>query len=239
MIIFALPAYNEENNIGPLLERIDFEMKTNNYEFRIIVVNDGSKDKTLDVLNNYSGPIKVVTHEKNMGLPQTIYDALKEATCVCQENDVIITMDADNTHDPSHVQQMIEKIDNGCDVVVASRYENGGEEIGLSFKRRFLSRSINTILKITLPVNNIKDYTCGYRAYRCNLLKNTFDHYGDNLVESQSFVCMAEILIKMRKLKPIGGEIPLILRYDRKIGVSKMDIRKTIIEYISMIAKNV
>jgi dolichol-phosphate mannosyltransferase len=69
-------------------------------------------------------------------------------------------------------------------------------------------------------------------------LKDAFETYGDNLVETQSFVCMSEILVKLRKFPLKGSEVPLVLRYDRKIGNSKMDIKKTIFEYFSMIFKN-
>ena len=238
MIIFALPAYNEEKNILQLIENIANTMQDANEDYHIIVVNDGSTDNTLDVLSKFNGPLKIVNHESNKGLPLTIFDALYEAFLDSKPNDIIITMDADNTHDPMHSIQMLEKIRQGFNIVVASRYQKGGQEIGLSFKRHILSKGINTILKIFFPIKEIRDYTCGYRAYDYSLLKEAFETYGSSLVETQSFVCMSEILIKLRKFNIKGCEVPLILRYDRKIGNSKMDIRKTIFEYFSMIFKN-
>jgi dolichol-phosphate mannosyltransferase len=238
MIIFALPAYNEEKNIGQLIESIDRTMQGAKEDYQIVVVNDGSTDNSLDVLSQFKGSLKIVDHESNKGLPKTIFDALREASMMCGKEDIIITMDADNTHAPSHSVQMIKKIRQGYDIVIASRYATGGEEVGLSFKRSFLSKGINTVLKVIFPINGIYDYTCGYRAYNCKLLKKAFEHYGDQLVESKSFVCMSEILIKLRKFDLKGSEVPLILRYDRKIGSSKMDLKKTVIEYFSMIFKN-
>jgi dolichol-phosphate mannosyltransferase len=238
MIIFALPAYNEEKNILELIESIDRTMLDIDESYKLLVVNDGSTDNTLDVLSKFDGPLKIFNHESNKGLPTTIFDALYEAFLDSKPNDIIITMDADNTHDPMHSVKMIEKIRQGHNIVVASRYQNGGQEIGLSFKRHILSKGINTILKVVFPIKEIRDYTCGYRAYDYELLKEAFETYGDNLVETQSFVCMSEILIKLRKFAINGCEVPLVLRYDRKIGNSKMDIKKTIIEYFSMIFKN-
>ena len=239
MIIFVLPAYNEEKNIGALIEKIDTTMKEISYDFRIILVNDGSKDRTLGVAKLYSGPITIINHEINRGLHKTIFDGLKEASKLCQCNDIVVTMDADNTHDPSHTKEMVEKIKSGCDVVVASRYEKGGKEIGLSFKRKILSKAINTILGIVFPIKGIKDYTCGFRAYNCDILKQALEFYGENLIESKTFVCMAEILIKLRKLNIKGDEVPLILRYDRKIGASKMQLKKTIVDYLYIIVKTI
>ena len=108
MIIFVLPAYNEEKNIGALIEKIDTTMKEISDDFRIILVNDGSKDGTLGVAKLYSGPISIINHEINMGLHKTIFDGLKEASKLCQCNDIVVTMDADNTHDPSHTKEMVE-----------------------------------------------------------------------------------------------------------------------------------
>ena len=60
----------------------------------------------------------------------------------CSSEDIIITMDGDNTHSPSYVIEMVTKIKEGYDVVIASRYQPGGKEIGLSFKRKFLSKTV-------------------------------------------------------------------------------------------------
>ena len=95
------------------------------------------------------------------------------------------------------------------------------------------------MLGIVFPIKGIKDYTCGFRAYNCSILKQAFEFYGEDIIESKTFVCMAEILIKLRKLKIKGAEVPLILRYDRKIGASKMQLKKTIVDYLYIIVKNI
>ncbi|MBE0698739.1 MAG: glycosyltransferase, partial [Anaerolineaceae bacterium] len=155
-----------------------------------------------------------------------------------QDGDVLITMDADNTHNPCLIKLMDKKIRAGADLVIASRYEAGGEEVGLSRLRSFLSRGASGLLSIFFPIQGARDYTCGYRAYRGSILKRAFQVYGDSLVEERGFTCMAEILIKMHHINARVAEVPLVLRYDLKSGQSKMKVMRTILRYFVLIAHN-
>jgi dolichol-phosphate mannosyltransferase len=78
------------------------------------------------------------------------------------------------------------------------------------------------------PITNIRDYSCGYRAYRAALLKKAIRAYGQQLFQSEGFSCMVGILLKLHKLDAICGEVPIILCYDRKEGVSKMRVSRTV-----------
>ncbi len=73
----------------------------------------------------------------------------------------------------------------------------------------------------------MRDYTCGFRAYRVSLLRRAFDDYGESFVDQQGFQCMADILLKLRRYRPRIGELPFVLRYDRKAGSSKMKLGRT------------
>ena len=90
----------------------------------------------------------------------------------------------------------------------------------------------------SFPVRGVKDYTCGYRAYRMELIQKAFSLYGENFINQNGFECMVDILIKLRKMEAIFREVPLVLRYDLKEGVSKMRVVKTISRSLMLIAKH-
>lgn len=240
MYYILLPAYNEEGDIGVLLNRVQQAMSELNIEYKTIVVNDGSTDRTAAVVKNWqsSMSLELLEHKTNQGLGQTMLTGLRRAAELAKDDDIIFTMDADNTHDPRLIGAMIEKVKSGADLVIASRYERGGEEVGLSHLRSFLSRGASTLLKIFFPIPGARDYTCGFRAYRGSLLRRAFKFYGDRLVEERGFTCMAEILIKARAVSARVAEVPLVLRYDLKSGKSKMNVLRTILRYFVLIRRN-
>jgi dolichol-phosphate mannosyltransferase len=240
MLTILLPAYNEEKDIGTLLDRICKSMAELKLPYQVVVVNDGSVDGTArEVLCRTSSmPLELINHEVNKGLGQAMLTGLIRTAQMGQDEDIVVTMDADNTHDPSLVGAMLAAVRQGADVVIASRYERGGEEIGLSRVRSFLSRGASTLLKIFFPMPGTKDYTCGYRAYRVAVLHRAFDRYQGQFVEERGFTCMAEILIKLRALSIRVTEVPLVLRYDLKTGPSKMKVMRTILRYGTLIYHN-
>lgn len=237
MITIMLPAYNEAENLPPLLEKMQAVMAAYGEPYRVPVVDDGSTDATADVLERCRAkiPLEVVRHQVNMGLAQTLRDGLRRAADDASADDVIITMDADNTHEPNHIASMLERLAEGYDVVIASRYEPGGQEIGLSFQRHVLSRTANLLLKIFFPTRGVRDFTCGYRAYRADVLKRAWQVYGDRLIEATTFAAMAEVLLKLRLLGIRASEVPLVLRYDQKRGSSKMRVGRTMANYAYMV----
>ena len=228
-IIVVLPAYNEEANIGNLLRGIFESLTDENYGFSIIVVDDGSSDRTQQILEDYRHdfPLTVHRHPQNQGLGATIRDGLRQAAAAASERDIIITMDADESHTPGLMIRMIRMIREGYDVVIASRYQRGSRVYGLTMGRRVISRLASLLMRVLFPKPGVSDYTCGYRAYRAEALKQAYAQYGDALVDQDGFQCMVDILLKLRKLPLIFGEVPLILRYDLKRGQSKMRLMKT------------
>jgi dolichol-phosphate mannosyltransferase len=237
MIFFALPIYNERDNIGPLLESIESTMRSSGEPYRVVAVDDGSNDGTSQCLKNYSSrlSLNVLTHAKNMNLGPTIRDAIMEALAQAKPEDIIITLDADNSHDPALAPQMVGMVNDGHDLVVASRYVKGAREVGLALHRRLFSRVINWVLRKLNPIPNLRDYTCGYRAYRAQLLSKASLRYGDRLIEEIGFTCMAELVLKLRPLIRRAAEVPLVLRYDLKRGKSKMKVLRTILRYIQLV----
>jgi len=240
MIWVVLPIYNEERVIAQLLRAIQKELEKAGLDFSVIAVNDGSSDKTANILEDFSRQIRIhcIEHPKNEGLGQTIRDGLLLASEKAKEADWIVTLDADNTHPPAYIPRLLEKALKGCDLVIASRYQRGAKEEGLPFLRSLYSRTINTVLGVRFPIAGVRDYTCGYRLYSGKIIKRAFTCYGKNgLVEEKGFLCMTEILLKLRALDVKAGEVAFVLRYDRKTGPSKMKVLKTILSYFRLLVR--
>jgi dolichol-phosphate mannosyltransferase len=239
-VLVVLPAYNEEENIGELLSQIQFALEVDSkVKYKVFVVNDGSRDKTEEIVRSMASemPIELIVHEVNMGLGATIRDGLYRAVQYSGKNDIIITMDADATHNPGLILRLIRMIIEGHDVVIASRFQPGARVIGLVWYRKLLSIFASLIFRITYPIKGVKDYTCGYRAIRADVLKNAIAEYGDKFVDQDGFQCLVDILLKLRRYKLLFGETPLILRYDQKGGMSKMNVGRTIKNTLILIVK--
>lgn len=238
-VIVVLPAYNEEKSLGLLLQRLDQSMHEDDLQYEIVVVDDGSTDGTARIAREYAQhvPVRLERHEVNRGLGTTIRDGLKSAVSIATDDDIIVVMDADNTHTPGLIRNMIRVVREGADVVIASRYRPGSYVRGVPFHRKLLSLAARAIFQLSFPIRGVRDYTCGYRAYRASVLRDAFRRYGDDFVNQEGFQCMVDILLKLRKLDLIFREVPLILRYDLKQGASKMKVLKTITGSLSLIVQ--
>ncbi len=238
MIYILLPTYNEEHSIEPLLLRIKKGMSKRNYQYSVVVYNDGSTDNTSEILekNIHYIPLVVIGERENKGLGYAMKSLLnKVLELSTDDDDIAVVLDADNTHNPEHIFRMVDDISDGFDVVIASRFLRDSRTIGVPKYRNLLSIIASYLMKILFPIKGIKDYTCGYRAYRIGMLRNAKNIYGDTLITERGFACMAELLIKLRPLGILAIEIPLVLKYNRKIGESKMNVPVTILKTVRLI----
>lgn len=155
----VLPAYNEAKALPPLLDALVESMEEDRRSFEILVVNDGSKDNTREVLEAYQSrpaPVRVLHNDPNRGLAETIKRGLLEALQNANSQDVIITMDADNTHPAGLAIRMIRLIREGNDVVIASRYREGSYVRGLAMYRRFLSFGASWLFRVAFPTRGVR-----------------------------------------------------------------------------------
>jgi len=226
----VLPAYNEETSLPPLLDAMNDVLKASQIPYGVIVVDDGSRDATARVAREASQrmPVEVITHEKNQGLAAAIRMGLCTALQRCRPDDVIVTMDSDNTHPPALIPHMLELLENDHDVVIASRFQPGARLVGVPLLRQLYSVAARWLFQLLFPIRGVRDYTCGYRAYRAAALREAFSKYGDGFISEAGFSCMADLLLKMRRLPLAMGEVPLELRYDRRGSDSKMKVLRTI-----------
>jgi dolichol-phosphate mannosyltransferase len=238
-IFVVLPAFNEEHRIGALLRHIDEAMAESTLAYQVIVVDDGSTDRTASIVAECAAhmPILVEFHAKNQGLGTTIRDGLSRAAALAGERDIIITMDADDTHTPGLILRMVRMISEGHDVVIASRYRRESLTVGVPAFRRFLSFSASLLMRAAFPIRGVKDYTCGFRAYRAIVLQKAIERYGRSFLDQEGFQCMVDILLKLRGMHLIFGEVPFILRYDFKEGGTKMKIGATVRKTLMLLVK--
>ncbi|EMI40897.1 glycosyltransferase [Rhodopirellula sp. SWK7] len=239
-VIMALPAYNEQEALPELLERVGEAFADSGLPYEVVIVDDGSQDDTAKIASqmSFQMPVHLVKHEVNQGLGVTIRDGLKEAVDRAGERDIIITMDADNTHPPGLINRMVQSVHEGCDCVIASRFQNGARVVGVPIERHFLSIGARLLFTLLFPTRGVRDYTSGYRAYRASAIRDGFARYGDDFVGETGFSCMADILLKLRKMDCVFGEVPLRLRYDQKGGASKMQVFKTIWLTLKMLGRH-
>lgn len=235
----VLPAYNEEAGLPELLSEIEKLFAINGREYEVIVVDDASTDDTAKVASqaSFHMPVTLVQHKKNQNLPGALRTGFLTALKLSEDHDVIVTMDGDNTHPPSMINPLLQKISEGYDVMIGSRFQNGSRVVGVPWTRVVTAFGARMLFKIIMPIPAVRDYTCGYRAYRANVLRDSVDFYGDQFVSETGFSCMADVLLKMRRFKYVFGEVPMLLRYDQKEGDSKMAVGKTIIQTLSLLLR--
>jgi dolichol-phosphate mannosyltransferase len=241
MIYVLLPAYNEEDALQPLAEKVDSVMRELDADYEIVVVNDGSRDRTPEILRDLSAryPIHVITHKINRGLGETARDGFEYVAEVGQRGDIVVRMDCDDTHDPRYIIRMVEKLREGYEVVIASRYAPGGDQIGLDWYRKTISRCANLLMKAVFPIRDVWEYTSGFRGYRVALLQDAIALYGNNFIDlkGMGFTGTVEKLIKFRQMQANIGEIGFVLRYDQKKSQSKVVTSLTTLGYLTLIAK--
>ena len=245
MIYILLPCFNEYENLNILIKKINNLSLNNNYIFKLIIVNDGSTDQTNSNINKLKKKSKnniiYINHKKNLGLNMSMFSGFIKFLKVAKKNDIIVTLDSDNTPPISLIPKLIKPIkENKCDIVIASRFQKGSSIKGLSLFRKILSEGARSIFKLMLSIENIEDYTCNFRSYSYSILKKS------NLIKKDFFLkkdfsIIADLLINVCKKSSNVKikEVALKLRYDFKIGKSKLNITKNIFKTLWLVARNV
>lgn len=226
MIYVLLPAYNEEDALRPLAAKIDGVMREMAMAYRIVVVNDGSRDRTAEICRELEReyPLHVITHRYNRGLGETARDGFEYIAEIASPDDYVVRMDCDDTHEPRYIPALIAKLQEGNEVAICSRYAPGGGEMGLDLYRRTISRCANLLFKLVFPIRGVWEYTCGYRAYRASLIQDGMAIFGNKFIDLKGlgFTGTLEKLVKCRMMGARVAEVPFVLRYDQKLSVSKV-----------------
>lgn len=241
MVYIVLPAYNEGLGVSKQIHSLNLFLKERNLARSIVVVNDGSSDHTfheLEKLKQTVDNLFVIHHKNNSGPGKAFKSGFEYILPKLKEDDVVITMDCDNTQHLKSIDLMLSKIKDGYEVVLGSIFTKEGVFIGVPFFRKCMTYGSRFLYQICFPIKGVKDYTAFYRAVKGSALKLAFETYGDQFIESSGFGCMAEMLIKFRQLPVFITEVPMIVRYDLKTSKSKLKVARTIAEHLRTIRKN-
>lgn len=232
----VIPMRNEREAVPPLFERFASAAAAFPGPWSMLVVDGTSDDGTPDLCEDWADrlPVHVLRLTENRGLGGALEAGLLRAL---EDSTWIVTMDGDDSHDPATIPVMLERLREGADLVIASRFQPGGEEIGVAAHRKVLSHAASALLRTLFPVGEAKDYSSGFRAYRATALERVRARHG-RLVEESGFSCMMELLLRLRAVGADVREVPLVLRYDLKPTESKMDIGHTVRRYIAVIGRN-
>ena len=239
-IILTLPAFNEAQGIGELLSQAAATLQAEGVEWNIIVVDDGSADATAEIVQRAGQKypsISLVRHEVNRGLGPAIMTGFSKALELSDSaTTLVVGMDADLTHPPEVIPVMRRAADSGADLIIASRFQTGSIQVGVSAFRRFLSWGARTLFHHLLALPGVEDYTCGFRAIRASLIARGIERFSaDGLITRRGFACTDEILIKLALLDPVIREVPFTLRYDLKRGRSKINLGVTLLETLRLL----
>ena len=225
MLVFvSIATFNERENIAPLLTQI----RQVSPDAHIIVVDDDSPDGTGQIVDELAGTddhIIAVHRPRKSGYASAHKAAISLA--LGRGADVIVTMDADFSHDPGVIPALIAGVAES-DIAIGSRYIRGGGVRDWPWHRRFLSATANALTRLCLGLS-AHDCTSGFRAYRADLLRRL----DLGIFATEGYAFLEESLYECRKLKARIAEVPIIFT-DRFLGSSKMS-RKIVWEALFMV----
>lgn len=208
LVSIVVPTYNERQNLPRLVDAIDRHLRV---PYEIIVVDDSSPDGTAELARDLARdyPIRVLWRPAKSGLGSAYRDGFAMA-----EGDVIFEMDADLSHDPRHLVDLVRAIREGADIAIGSRYVRGGVVSGWGPYRKLVSGVGNGLAKMTLGLR-VHDVTSGYRAYSREVARLV------QQVESDGYAFQVEALHLAHRHGMRIEEVPIVFE-NRTVGKSKL-----------------
>lgn len=211
--IVIIPTYNEVDNIGPIID----EVWKHSPELHVLVVDDNSKDGTAEVvkqkMNGNSDKLFILEREGKLGLATAYIAGFKNA--LSRDYTKIVEMDADFSHDPKTLVDIIANLDT-CDVVIGSRYVQGGGTENWHPLRKKISQfgSLYARMILGAPIN---DFTGGFNGWTSNVLNSIeLDE-----IKSEGYSFQIELKYRAYNKKFSIREIPILFS-ERREGQSKM-----------------
>lgn len=212
--VVIIPTYNEKENITALIPEIIKQVP----DIQILVVDDSSPDGTAEVVRSLQNqyPVHLLSREKKEGLGRAYIAGFKWA--LHNNFEAIIEMDADFSHRPVDLKNMVEKL-KSHDFVIGSRYCPGGGTVNWGLMRKIISRGGGLYSRIILgyPIN---DWTGGFNAWKVEVLKRM----NLDTIRSNGYSFQIELKYKASKLGFKGAEVPILFE-DRRVGQSKMSLK--------------
>jgi dolichol-phosphate mannosyltransferase len=215
-----IPTYKEEANIRNIVTEVDAVFRQNNLNGEILVVDDNSPDGTISIVNEIKKAkpnVNILVRLADHGLSQSVADGFIHAS-----SDILVVIDADLSHPPALIPTMYHEIVGGNDIVIGSRYMDGGGIKKWPLKRRVISLGATFLGRLLFP--DVSDPVSGFFAVRKSVVANA-------TLKPRGYKILLEVLGKGTWEK--DNEIPFEF-VDREIGSSKLKL-KTIIEYAQQV----
>lgn len=209
-----VPTYNEKENIASLVT----QLMALPLRAHIIVVDDSSPDGTGAIADQlageHKGRIGVIHRSGKLGLGTAYVAGFKRA--LSEGADLICTMDADYSHNPRFIPDLVQRISQGYDLVIGSRYVEGGGTSGCTVSRKVLSWGANALARAALGLH-ARDATAGFRCYRREVLEGV----GIDAIKADGYSFLIEMLYRVQRLGWQVGESPILFE-NRRQGISKI-----------------
>lgn len=219
-ISVVVPLFNEEESLPELYAWIERVMIENNFSFEVIFVNDGSTDRSWEVIENLkaqTNTVKGIKFRRNYGKSPALFCGFEEA-----QGDVVITMDADLQDSPDEIPELYRMIkQEGYDLVSGwkqKRYD--------PLSKTLPTKLFNATARKVSGIDNLHDFNCGLKAYRLNVVKN-IEVYG----EMHRYI---PYLAKNVGFKKIGEKI--VQHQARKYGTTKFGLNRFINGYLDLLS---
>ena len=212
--LVIIPTYNEAENLPPIVSRL-FEA---NPDVNLLVVDDSSPDGTgeqADELAKDNDKIHVLHRETKDGLLGAYLAGFRWG--LERDYEVFVEMDADGSHAPEQLHRLLEGLESGADLVIGSRYVDGGEVVNWPTDRHLLSRAGNLYIAAALGTG-LTDMTAGYRAFRREVLE-TVDL---DALSRAGYIFQVELAFRAVEAGFIVEEVPITFT-ERLAGESKLD----------------
>jgi dolichol-phosphate mannosyltransferase len=230
-LLFVIPAFNEQENLPNLFSDLLATSALLGAGSRIFIVDDGSADETPAIVKAYDGPLPVelVRLEVNQGPGAAFREGFRTALECAKPDALVVTLEADTTSDLDALPAMLQRVDDGADLVLAS-----WRMIDVSRRRRILSAGAGYVVRraLKLDATTVSSF---YRVYRGSTLRAASELYGDRLIQEPGFACKAELLAKLAGMGVRVDEITVDLDWRRRNGKSKMPVARTMLAYWRML----
>ncbi len=222
----VVPLFNERDCVTVLLESlVDLDVQlSEQYQFEFLLVDDGSSDGTPDMLEEAVAGrenFQVVRHQENLGIAAAIHTGIRQA-----RHEVVVSIDADGSYEPSLLEEMVPLLTDDVDVVTASPYHPLGKVEDVPRWRIWLSKIASGLYRLAMPTK-LYCYTSCFRVYRKQKVVALEP-------ENAGYVGVAELLWKVDRQ---GGQIvehPAVLRI-RIAGYSKMRVFRSALRHLHLI----
>lgn len=202
MISLIIPAYNEEAVIAKSVDKAYSFMKKRYKDFEIILGDDGSTDRTLDIIKKKAKQYKrvsYVTISKMIGKGYILTKSFKKA-----KGEIELFIDSDLSIDINLIPKII-KLLKDADIVIASKHVKGAD-VNLPLSRRFLGKGFDLLTRLLFK-SRVKDHLCGLKAFRKKAIKSILPE-----IKTEGFLWDAEVLIRAERKGYKILEIPAIVR---------------------------